>query len=314
MRAGGGVAQREISPRPSRAVPCRPPRATEDDRIEMSKSKPRKKNPKPAQRARAAWTALVPGGPGRIPMMSLEELRNVKEFHTLITEKFPGPPAVGYAIRSFRLLKLFAIANIVEDRYPPLTRCWKELERLFMREPALRDEFFVAAWILLNFPCGPERRTVLDHFEMFVEACNQRAQFDAFIGAVRNTRLGLYQQVMRSSTNARYRELFTDRVVDVHPSLEAGGAAEIVLARLVELEGQNYFFGDAKAFPAEARDTIEFMVDSKLFYLDDEAVIHGGRYEAFMTLAGPYWMSIVVQNEKLPILDPDHYRSYLRPA
>jgi hypothetical protein len=35
------------------------------------------------------------------------------------------------------------------------------------------------------------------------------------------------------------------------------------------------------------------------------------QYEAFMKLAGPYWMSCVTKNEDLPTFDPDHYRSYL---
>lgn len=74
------------------------------------------------------------------------------------------------------------------------------------------------------------------------------------------------------------------------------------------------FFGDVKAFSAESRDAIEFMVDSKLFYVADEASgSQEERYDAFMSLAGPYWMSIVVQNDNLPILDPDHSRSYLLP-
>jgi hypothetical protein len=31
-----------------------------------------------------------------------------------------------------------------------------------------------------------------------------------------------------------------------------------------------------------------------------------------MRLAGPYWMSIVAKNDNLPILNPDHYLSYLQ--
>jgi len=32
-----------------------------------------------------------------------------------------------------------------------------------------------------------------------------------------------------------------------------------------------------------------------------------------MKLAGPYWMSCVVKDDSLPILDPDHYLTYPDP-
>lgn len=270
-----------------------------------------KRTKKPKKRKKPAWASIVPGGKV-LPTMSLDELRNVKAVHELLTEKIPGPPVVGYTTRSFRFLKMYAIACIVENKHPALTRCWKELERLFMRDPALRDEFFVSSWILLNFPCGPDQQTLLDHFERFIREGNHQEQFAQFIQAVRPTRLGLYQEVLRSGSSVRYRELVTGRVVEAHPSLESGGSGEIVLGRLIELEGQKYFFGDAKAFPADARETIENMVIDKLFYVDEEASTPDGLYEAFMRLAGPYWMSIVAKNDNLPILNPDHYVSYLQ--
>jgi hypothetical protein len=52
------------------------------------------------------------------------------------------------------------------------------------------------------------------------------------------------------------------------------------------------------------------MVSNKLIYFDD----HGtevAQYTAFMKLAGPYWMSCVTKDDDIPILDPDHYRTYL---
>ena len=55
---------------------------------------------------------------------------------------------------------------------------------------------------------------------------------------------------------------------------------------------------------------IENMVRDKLFYFDDEDTPEG-QLEAFMKLAGPYCMSCVTKNEATPILDPDHYLTYL---
>jgi hypothetical protein len=276
----------------------------------MAKAKPKKpKKPK----KKPGWLSMVPGGKV-LPTMTLDQLRSIKEAHALLTETFPGPPIVGYAIRSFRFCEMFAIASIVENKLPALTRCWKDLERLFMRDAAFREGYFVPSWILFDFPCDADRRTALDHFDGFLEGCGRREQFGAFLRAMRGTRLGLYQEIMRTGSTARYRELFTERVIDVFPSIERGGPGEIVLGRVVELEGQLYFWGDVKAFPAEARASIEDMVAGKLFYFADEASTPVGLYQAFMKLAGPYWMSVVASNDKLPILDPDHCLTYQAPV
>ena len=43
----------------------------------------------------------------------------------------------------------------------------------------------------------------------------------------------------------------------------------------------------------------------------DEGTATSAQYEAFMKLAGPYWMSCVTKNQAVPILAPNHYRTYL---
>jgi hypothetical protein len=58
---------------------------------------------------------------------------------------------------------------------------------------------------------------------------------------------------------ARFREFFTERVIDVHPSFEQGEPGEIVLARTIEFDGVVYFWGDIKAFPGAKREAIESM-------------------------------------------------------
>ena len=66
----------------------------------------KKQTKKPKKRKKPAWASLVPGGKV-LPTMPLDELRNVKAVHELLTEKFPGPPVVGYTVRSFRFLKMY---------------------------------------------------------------------------------------------------------------------------------------------------------------------------------------------------------------
>jgi len=115
--------------------------------------------------------------------------------------------------------------------------------------------------------------------------------------------------VMRTKQVAKFRELITGRVIEAFPSVEEYGKGEILLVRTMTAGNQVYLFGNPKGFPKDAKAQIEDMVISKLFYFEDrETPIE--QYEAFMRLAGPYWMSCVTQNDATPILEPDHYLTY----
>ena len=56
------------------------------------------------------------------------------------------PPGFAEYMRAYRFLLFFGIACVEENKYPPLTRCWKELEKLFMSDPAFEDGVFVQSW------------------------------------------------------------------------------------------------------------------------------------------------------------------------
>lgn len=77
------------------------------------------------------WHAMLPGQKGPATY-SLEELRSAKRVHEFLTEPIPGPRGIASHIRAFRYLLFFGIACVVEDKYPALTRCWKDLEKLFI--------------------------------------------------------------------------------------------------------------------------------------------------------------------------------------
>jgi hypothetical protein len=93
------------------------------------------------------------------------------------------------------LAKLLAPA---EDKYPPLRRCWKDLEKLFMRDPAFGDGVFVQSWILMDFPFGSKGETALDYFEEFLRGIDGAEKVQPFIDAARSSRLVLHQDVMRT--------------------------------------------------------------------------------------------------------------------
>lgn len=256
---------------------------------------------------------MLPGGktPGAY---SLDELRAAKQAHAFLTEDFDGPPELARYVRAFRFLLFFGIACVAEDKYPPLTRCWKDLERRFARDPAFDDGIFVQSWVLMDFPFGPAGQTTLDYFEEFLRGTDAGAEMRPFIESARKSRLGLHQDVMRTKNVAKFRELLSGKVIEAFPSVEEYGRGEILLVRAMTCGGQVYFFGDPKGFPAEKKEVIEDMILDKLFYVSDlEDPI--AQYETFMKLAGPYWMSCVCSDQDAPVLPPDHYRTYLgRPA
>jgi hypothetical protein len=259
-----------------------------------------------------AWPSMLPG---RLPLSqySLEELRSAKAAHVFLTEEVKGPEGFGECLRSFRFLLFFGIACIAENKHPPLTRCWKELEQLFMRDPAFDDGVFIQSWIFMDFPFGPKGETALDHFEEFLRGIDEAPKFQPFINAARKSRLGLHKDVMRTKKIAKFRELLSGKVTEAFPSVEEYGKGEILLTRMLAYKGQVFVWGDPKGFPKEKKTQIEDMVLDKIMVYADPQDAPEVQYAKFMKLAGPYWMSCVTKNDALPILAPDHYLTYLRP-
>lgn len=256
------------------------------------------------------WASMLPRGT-QLSDFTLNELRNFKQVHAVLTERLPGPPAISYLVQSFRFLQMFATASIVEDKATPLQRASSELENLFGRDPAFEDGFFPWSWLLFDFPFGPQGQTALDLFEQFLQEGEAREHFRPFIAAARPSRLGLHQDIGRTKKAAKLRELFTKRTVSTFPSVEEHTRGEIFLTRLIHIDGQVFQFGNPYGFPADYKESLEDMILGKLFFFPGASIDE--QYETFMKLAGPYWMSCVTQNAALPILPPDHYLTYLTP-
>jgi hypothetical protein len=257
-----------------------------------------------------AWFSMLPGGLAP-SQYSLDELRSAKQAHAFLNERIDGPEGFGECIRAFRFLLFFGIACVAENKHPPLTRCWKELEKLFMRDRAFEDGVFVQSWILMDFPFGPSGETALDYFEEFLKGVDGADKFQPFIDAARPSRLGLHQDVMRTNKGAKFRELLSGKLTEAFPSIEEYGKGEILLARMMAYKDQAFVFGDPKGFPKEKKADIEDMVLDKIMIYSDPEALPEAQYEKFMKLAGPYWMSCVTKNDDIPILQPDHYLTYL---
>jgi hypothetical protein len=104
--------------------------------------------------------------------------------------------------------------------------------------------------------------------------------------------------------------LISGRTISTFPSVDHYENGEILLTRAIRHGDQVFLWGDPKGFPKEKKSDIEGMVRRKLFYFDEQKT-PAAQFEAFMKLAGPYWMSCVTPNEDVDILDPDHYLTYL---
>jgi len=219
-----------------------------------------------------AWFSILPGGlsPSRF---SLDELRSAKHVHAFLTEKVEGPEGIALYIRAFRFLLFFGIACIAEGKYPPLTRCWKDLEELFMSDPTFDDGVFVQSWILMDFPFGPRGETALDYFEEFLKDTDAAHEVQRFIAEARKSRLGLHQDLTRTKKVAMFRELLSGKVISAFPSIEEYGTGEILLTRTMAYGDQIFMFGNPKGFPKEAKSQIEDLVLNKLFYFDDAGTV-----------------------------------------
>jgi hypothetical protein len=248
---------------------------------------------------------ILPVSPDKL---TLNELRSFKDFHKLMTSDISGPEGFQYYMQCFLFLHFFAIACIVENRFPPLSKCWKELESLFMKDPIFEDGLFFQSWIFFNLPIN-NGNTLLDEFENFQKEINKHLFFEQFILAMKGSRLGLYQEVLSTKTVTKFKEFFTDQVVSTIRSVPDYSHGEIFLARIVEYKGEFFLFGDPKCWPSAYKDQIIGMVKNK-FYFFNNLKSNIKNYEQFMKLAGPYWFSCVSTNTDIDILDPDHYLTY----
>lgn len=250
------------------------------------------------------------GIPFDISKLSFDELRNLKEADRLLTGHIPGPEGWAYFMRCFRFLMAYAIATIEENRFPPLTKCWNELDKFFMHEEVFDDEVFVQSWIFFDFPFGEKGQTVLDYFEDFIKQGEGVENFQYFIEQMEKSRLGVYQEILSSKKTTKFRELITGNTIDTFRSVKVYEKREIFLTRLVEYEDQIYQFGDPKCWPKEYKPHIEGFIRDKMSYFDGSTTEE--KYMKLMKFGGPYWMSCVTSNPNFPILSPDHYLEYLR--
>lgn len=243
--------------------------------------------------------------------LSFEELKAFKWVDEYLFEPIDGSAEWQYFERSFRMLTAFAAMLYSEKSYPAFTACWDELHELFGDDPNFGDGRVMHGWMYCNFPFGKKNKTVVDYFEESLEGYSESIEsLQHFIEQLRASRLGLYQIIMIGKKNIKCKELFTDEMVlldrDRDTAVQAG---EISLMRIVTIGKKTFPVGDFTSWPKEYKEYLINMVSAKLFYFDEPTIKE--QYLKFMRFAGPYWMSCIVTDDACPVLDPDHYLSYL---
>lgn len=256
---------------------------------------------------RPKWMDILPVSPDKL---SFEELRNFKWFYDHIEMKdMTAPVTVTSAYRAFRILYFFACALIHEKRYPSLNRCWDDLRARFAHSPVFDDGVFLESWIFIDFPLDLSGRTVLDEFAAFCASTPEAmAACGAFIESAKRSRLGLHQEIISTSRTTKYKELLTGTVTSTLRSVPHYEHGEIFLGRIIESGGDRFLLGDPKNWPAKHRDMIIDMIEDRLF--DMPGSTRTEKYERFMRLAGPYWMSCVCGGYNDEVLSPAHMKSY----
>ena len=126
---------------------------------------------------------------------------------------------------------------------------------------------------------------------------------------MRGSRFGLYQEILSSKKTTKFRELITGKTINTLRSIDHYEKGEIFLTRLVEYKGNIFQFGDPKCWPSNYKFQLENNIKNKLEFCEGKSIKE--KYDNFMRIAGPYWMSCVTTNTSFPILEPDHYKDYL---
>jgi hypothetical protein len=243
--------------------------------------------------------------------LSFDELRNFKWFYDHIqTNDMTAPMTVKRAYRAFRFLYFFGCALIHERRYPALNRCWDDLRARFAHHPVFDDGVFLESWIFIDFPLDSTGRTTLDEFSAFCAATPDAAahEIESFIASAKASRLGLHQEIVSTSGTTKYKELFTGKVTSTLRSVPDYEPGEIFLGRIIESGGDRFLFGDPKNWPPGNRESLMGMVSNHLSVVPGRSETK--KYERFMKLAGPYWMSCVCGDDEDEVLSPIHWRSY----
>lgn len=275
----------------------------------------------PDNKQASAWQKFLDQMHPGTNLALAREFSAQRDLTSFVNEPVPGPPAWQKLNRGFRCLSVFSMLNVFMNKYPSLTRCWNDLSKTFVAGGDRLDRLMVEGWVFCDFPIQETRQTSLSMFRDFLVEIGGVQEFQPFVDAMSGSRLGLHQDVGRTSKVMRFKELVSGKTTEVFRSILRFGKGEVFLSRIVRMDGVNFLFGDPRCWPKEYRNQVEDFALTKMFQIPEfvlpdshhgkvEAGNHTQRFEAFMKIAGPYWMSCTVDDDAIPILSPAHFLSY----
>ena len=248
--------------------------------------------------------------------LSFEDYKNFKNLYKVlehINNDLTGPPGFNIFYRLLHYLLLYGSCCVIENKFPALSKCWKQLSSLFLKTKYY-NEWLVYCWIFCDFPLNLITKEVfLDDYINFCLEINEfpedHVHVKNFVTIMKNSRLGLYQEIASTNHITIYRELFTNKIITTVRSVPHYESGEIFLTRIISYLGNNFMIHDACSYPAIAKLQLEQMVGNKLklFANGNNSITN---YDSFMKLAGPYWMSCTHTNSEISILLPDEYLNY----
>lgn len=80
------------------------------------------------------WKKILPPGIN-FKKLSFEEYKNFKNFYKIlehINNDLTGPPGFNIFHRLLHYLLFYGSCCIVENKFPSLSKCWKQLSSLFL--------------------------------------------------------------------------------------------------------------------------------------------------------------------------------------
>jgi hypothetical protein len=184
--------------------------------------------------------------------------------------------------------------------------CLTHFMKEFNSDSAFTDGITIYSWFLFNFPVEPNGISLAQ--KILLKEPEFIPELEDFVREGVSSRLGLYELKISSKSKSTLKELITGNNVTINQPLETP-PGDILLLRIIKINGKRYVFGDTNEFPSEKKEEITIMVNQKMNLYFPHADPKKS-YDAIMRLAGPYWFSIVARDYNDEILDPDHYTTY----
>ena len=251
-----------------------------------------------------------------IPLEGIKAMFQIKE---MLTAPIAGPAHFAEVVRCWRITMAFGMAAVEDNQYPALSKLWHDLSKRYRSHD--NDGILIDSCVFGDFRFGDDNKSLVARLRDKMASEPGMASMCDFLQKLDESRLGLYQVKKSNKKVIRFQEMFTDRNVDAANNIDFCGTGEIFLVRLLPVGDENLILGDPKAFPAAQKDAVQNMVlDKMLMYCLDRKMLKRGEvpseaemYEHYMKRAGPYWMSVVLDDRyNAEVLPPDYYKRFLR--